>query len=114
MSDIKRRATNKTIKPSGPTSLPDDVQTDLRHVIEYLKKPNATGISESDFRSIIHNFGRYGIRKSEFEKLLWKHNLGQSGSNFSDTEVINMVTALWCSEGKDSEASDCFRVFDKQ
>ena len=114
MMEPKKKVTTKGGKVTGPASLPDDVLTDLKHVIEYLKKPGATEVTRSDLRSIIHNFGLYGIKQSEFSEEVRKHGLDPNKSSYTETEVINMITNLWCSNGKDNEANDCFRVFDKQ
>eukprot|EP00826_Nyctotherus_ovalis_P023759 TRINITY_DN1827_c0_g1_i11.p1 TRINITY_DN1827_c0_g1~~TRINITY_DN1827_c0_g1_i11.p1 ORF type:complete len:165 (+),score=51.67 TRINITY_DN1827_c0_g1_i11:135-629(+) len=111
---LRRQGTLKGSKNTAPTSLPDDVLTDLKHVIEYLRKPGSTEVTRSDFRSIAHNFGAYGIRQSEFERELKKQNLDPARSTYTEAEVINMITNLWCTTGKDGEAADCFRVFDKK
>ena len=111
--DLKRRGTLRGSKNTGPLSLPDDVLTDLKLVIDSLRKPDNPDINRSDVRSIVHNFGNYGIKKSEFDKLLKKLGINESKSYFNDSEIIEIVTSVWFTNGKNEEANDCFKAFDK-
>ena len=74
-------------------SLPDDVLTDLKHVMDHLKKKDEP-FSRADFRTIMHNFGHYSIRQKEFEEELRKHNL-DSKKEFTEADIIQVITLLW-------------------
>ena len=109
-----------TVRPAGKASttatLSDDILTDLKNVITSLKETdpaNGSVISRGDFRNIVHNFGFYSIRQKEFEEELNKHGLDPKKPYYSEAEVIGLVTSLWCQRGREEEARDCFRVFDK-
>lgn len=92
-------ATRKTTLKQGTKgamvqALPDDVLTDLKHVMDDLKK-NGEPINRSAFRTIMHNFGHYSIRQKEFEEELRKHGFDSKQPIFTEAEVISLITNLW-------------------
>ena len=89
-----RKATLKQgAKGVTTQTLPDDVLTDLKHVMNHLKKKDEL-FSRADFRTIMHNFGHYSIRQKEFEEELRKHNL-DSKKEFTEADIITVITQLW-------------------
>ncbi len=103
-------------KSMAPATLSDDVLTDLKHVIESFNKSDegiGEGISRSDFKNILHNFGFYAIRQKDFEQELRSHDLDPKKPYYSEAEVIGLVTSVWCQRGREEEARDCFHVFTK-
>ena len=95
MAGIPRKTTLKqAAKGSAVQTLPDDVLTDLKHVMEHLKNGDEP-ISRADFRTIMHNFGHYSIRQKEFEEELRKHGFDTKQQTFTESEIISLITSLW-------------------
>ncbi len=75
-------------------ALPDDVLTDLKHVMDLLR-PEGESLPRAGLRTLMHNFGHYAIRQKEFEEELGKHGLDPRQPSFSDAEAISLITSLW-------------------
>ena len=114
MAQRKKSTLRQGGKSITPT-LPDDVLTDLKNTMDLAKSSNEEQvITRADFKNIMHNFGYFSVRQKEFEEELRKYGLDPKQATFTDAEVINVITNLWCQRGHEEEARDCFRIFDKK
>ncbi len=99
----KRTQQRPGAKGGAALTLPDDVLTDLRHVMTMFREQNQNHeIRRADLRSIMHNFGHYSVRQKEFEEELRKHNIDGKEGNFTEAEVITVITGLWYPSVSDS------------
>eukprot|EP00831_Metopus_contortus_P064768 TRINITY_DN5793_c0_g1_i1.p1 TRINITY_DN5793_c0_g1~~TRINITY_DN5793_c0_g1_i1.p1 ORF type:complete len:183 (-),score=41.64 TRINITY_DN5793_c0_g1_i1:172-720(-) len=112
-TNLRKKSLVKGSVKSETITLPGDVLTDLKNVISLFKKKGDT-IARSEFRIIMHNFGHYSIRQKEFEEELRKFNFDPKQPYFTESEIISVITNLWNLRGREEEARDCFKVFDKQ
>ncbi len=94
MAFPKKTSTKLGAKGATVQYLPDDVLTDLKHVMEDTIKQHGV-ITRADFKNIVHNFGHYSIRQKVFEEELYKHGFDPKQPTFNETEVITLITSLW-------------------
>ena len=96
-------------------NLPGDVLADLQDAFAFYDKENNGYISMTHFRNILHNFGFHRLSKKEIDEELKKHD-----SDFLKRQAVDFPTVKyacsyrWNRSGKEDEARECFKLFDKR
>ena len=96
-------------------NLPGDVLADLQDAFAFYDKENNGYISMTHFRNILHNFGFHRLSKQEIDEELKKHD-----SDFLKRQAVDFPTVKyacsyrWNRSGKEDEARECFKLFDKR
>ena len=97
-------------------SLPVDVMADLKDAFAYYDKQGTNSISIQEFRNILHNFGFHRTSKKELEDELRRHDIDLAKKqSFSFDDCKRTVGyRLTKGGGRDEEAKDCYKLFDKK
>ena len=67
------------------------------------------------FRNILHNFGFHRLSKKEIDEDLKKADPDFLKRQAVDLEVVKYVVGYrWNKTGKEEEARECFKLFDKR
>ena len=120
MSRAKQSIGNLSLARVDPArinqiNLPGDVLADLQDAFAFYDKENAGYISMTHFRNILHNFGFHRLSKKEIDEELKKHD-----SDFLKRQAVDFPTVKyacsyrWNRSGKEDEARECFKLFDKR
>ena len=95
--------------------LPGDVLADLQDAFNFYDKENAGCISSVHFRNILHNFGFHRSSKKEIDEELKRTDPEILKRTFVDFDFIKYVVGYrWNKAGKEDEARECFKLFDKR
>ena len=96
--------------------LPGDQIFDLTEAFYFYDKEDTGLISIPHFRNILHNFGFHRLSKREIDADLIKCDQEFMKRNCVDLPFCKHVVAYrWVAKaGKEEEAKECFRVFDKK
>ncbi len=72
-------------------------------------------MSLEDFRNILHNFGFNKMTKKEIDDELKKNDIDPNKRSSIDFDSVRLaISYRWNKGGKEDEARDCFRLFDKR
>ena len=111
-----KRTQNKLVS-KGPINqnLPDDVISDLKDSFTFYDKEKTQAISMMNFKNILHSFGFAKSSKKDLEEELKEHGIEPGRQTIRFNELLSVITTKWCRHGgKDEEARECFKVFDKK
>ena len=105
-----------SIDPANLPALPSDVMDDLVDSFNFYDKENAGSINLQQFKNILHNFGFNKLSKKEMDDELRRHEIDLNKRSAFDYDTTkNVVAYRWMKGGgKDEEAKDCFRLFDRR
>ena len=105
-----------TIDPSSIPPLSAEIMSDLTDAFNYYDKTNSGFITQHQFKSILHNFGFHKITKKDMDEELRRHEIDLSKSLTFDFETTKNVIGwrLTKGGGKDEEAKEWYRLFDKR
>ena len=105
-----------TIDPSTIPPLPADIMSDLTDAFNYYDKTNSGFISLQQFKSILHNFGFHRTTKKDMDEELRRHEIDLAKRFTFDFETTKNVIAwrLTKGGGREEEAKDCYKLFDKR
>ena len=104
----------------SPGNLPPDVLTDLRECFNHYLEEGEYTIPDYLFKNILQNFGFHRMGPREIEEELKKSDPEILKKNAMDFAFVrHVVTYHWnkgirSEPGKDEEAKECFRLFDKR
>ena len=89
---------------------------DLTEAFFFYDKEECGYISINHFRNILHNFGFHRLSKREIDADLNKCDNDFQKRNCVDFPFVKHVVAFRhiTKNGRDDEAKECFRVFDKK
>ena len=96
--------------------LPGDVLADLNDAFNFYDKEQNGYISMTHFRNILHNFGFHRFSKKETDEELKT----RADPDFLKRQAVDFDTVKYCvgyrwnKSGKDDEARECFKLFDKR
>ena len=101
---------------SQANNLPGDLLFDLQEAFNFYDKEESGFISINHFRNILHNFGFHRLGKREIDADLNKCDNEFSKRNCVDFQFCKHVVAYrhFTRQGREDEAKECFRVFDKK
>ena len=104
------------IDPNSIPSLPVDVMADLKDAFAYYDKQGKDSISIQEFKNILHNFGFHRTTKKEMEDELKRHDIDFTRKDkFTFDDCKHAVGyRLTKGGGRDEEAKDCYKLFDKK
>ena len=72
-------------------------------------------ISITHFRNILHNFGFHKMTKKEIDDELKRNDIDPNRRQVVDFDAVRLAVAFrWNKGGKEEEARECFRLFDKR
>ena len=95
--------------------LPGDVIADLQDAFDYYDKEHNGYIIMTHFRNILHNFGFHKMSKKEIDDELKKANSDFLKKQAVEFDTVKYVVGYrWAKSGKDDEARECFKLFDKR
>lgn len=95
--------------------LPSDISSDLQDSFKFYDKEDTGYISIPHFRNILHNFGFNKMSKKEIDDELKRNDIDLNRRNQVDLDAVRLaVSYRWNKGGKEEEARDCFRLFDKR
>jgi len=95
--------------------LPDAMLSDLTDAFNFYDKESKGEISMMNFRNILHNFGCMKNSKKEIDDELRACGVDPIRAVTVDFDAVKqVVNSRWNNGGKDEEAQDSFRVFDKK
>ena len=96
-------------------ALPGDVLADLQDAFTFYDKENNGWITMSHFRNILHNFGFHRLSKKEIDEDLKRADPDFLKRQAVDFDVVKYVVGYrWNKSGKEEEARECFKLFDKR
>ena len=115
---VRGPTSNKTtiIDPSTVPALAGDVMDDLIDAFNYYDKDNSGMINGMQFKNILHNFGFHKLSKKEMDEELRRHDIDLNKRNEFDFDLTKTVVGFRMARGggKDDEAKDCFKLFDRK
>ena len=95
--------------------LPGDVLADLNDAFNFYDKEGTNCISMTHFRNILHNFGFHRLSKKEIDEELKRADPEFLKRQAVDFDVVKFVVGYrWNKSGKEDEARECFKLFDKR
>ncbi len=96
--------------------LPGDVLADLQDAFAFYEKKEDNGyINMAHFRNILHNFGFHRMSKKEIDDELKKADTEFLKKQYVDFDTVKFVVGYrWNKGGKEDEARECFKLFDKR
>ena len=96
-------------------NLPGDVLADLQDAFSFYDKENNGYITMTHFRNILHNFGFHRLSKKEIDEELRKHDPDFLKRTAVDLPTVKYACSYrWNRSGKEDEARECFKLFDKR
>lgn len=95
--------------------LPGEILSDLQDAFKFYDKEDTGYISITHFRNILHNFGFNKMTKKEIDDELKKNDVDPNKRTQVDFDSVRLaVSYRWNKGGREDEARDCFRLFDKR
>ena len=95
--------------------LPGDLLADLQDAFQFYDKEDSGYISMAHFRNILHNFGFHKMAKKEIDDELKRADPQFLQRQAVDFDTVKFVIGYrWNKGGKDEEAREVFRLFDKR
>ena len=95
--------------------LPGDVLADLSDAFNFYDKEGNQYISMTHFRNILHNFGFHRLSKKEIDEELKRADGEFLKRQAVDFDAVKFVVGYrWNKSGKEDEARECFKLFDKR
>lgn len=95
--------------------LSSEIISDLQDAFKYYDKDDTGVISTTHFRNILHNFGFHKMSKKEIDDELKRNDIDPNKRQSFDFDAVRLAVAYrWNKGGKDEEARECFRLFDKK
>ena len=95
--------------------LPSDILGDLTDAFAFYDKEENGYITMVHFRNILHNFGFHRMSKKEIDDDLKKADPDFLKRPVVDFDTVKYVIGYrWNKGGKDEEARECFKLFDKR
>lgn len=95
--------------------LPSEILADLQDAFKFYDKEDSGLISITHFRNILHNFGFHKMTKKEIDDELKKNDIDPNKRTSVDFDAVRLSIAYrWNKGGKEEEARECFRLFDKR
>ena len=104
-------------------NLPGDVLADLTDAFNFYESKNDREkdremqgyITMTYFRNILHNFGFHRLSKKEIDEELRKHDPDFLKRTAVDLPTVKYACSYrWNRSGKEDEARECFKLFDKR
>ena len=100
---------------SNQHPLPGDILADLQDAFKFYDKENNDCITNVHFRNILHNFGFHRSSKKEIDEELKRTDAEILKRTHVDFDFIKYVVGYrWNKTGKEDEARECFKLFDKR
>ena len=105
-----------TIDPSSIPPLPSDILDDLVDAFHFYDKEDQGIITAQQFKNILHNFGFHRLSKKDMDEELRRHDIDLTKrASFDFDTTKNVVGYRWMKGGgKEDEARDCFKLFDRR
>ena len=95
--------------------LPGDVLADLFDAYSFYDKEQNGYITMIHFRNILHNFGFHRMSKKEIDEELKRADSEFTKRQAVDYDTVKFVVGYrWNKSGKEEEARECFKLFDKR
>lgn len=95
--------------------VPGDIQADLQDAFSFYDKEDSGFISMTHFRNILHNFGFHKMSKKEIDDELKRADPDFLKKQNVDIDTVKFVIGYrWNKGGKEDEARECFKLFDKR
>ena len=95
--------------------LPGEILADLQDAFKFYDKEETSVISITHFRNILHNFGFHKMSKKEIDDELKKNDIDPNKRTVVDFDAVRLAVAYrWNKGGKEEEARECFKLFDKR
>ena len=95
--------------------MPGEILSDLLDAFKFYDKDDTGYISITHFRNILHNFGFNKMSKKEIDDELRKNEFDPNKRTQVDFDTVKLAVAYrWIKGGKDEEAKECFKLFDKR
>ena len=95
--------------------MPGEILSDLQDAFKFYDKDDTDYISITHFRNILHNFGFNKMSKKEIDDELRKNEFDPNKRTQVDFDTVKLAVAYrWIKGGKDEEAKECFKLFDKR
>ena len=110
----------KTPERATPGNLPPEMAADLQECFDHYLEEGAFTIPDNLFRNILQNFGFHKMAPRDIEEELKKSDPEIIKRNAVDFGFVkHVITYHWnkgirSETGKDEEAKECFRLFDKR
>ena len=96
-------------------TLPGDVLADLNDAFQFYDKNQEMFISITHFRNILHNFGFHRLSKKEIDEELKKGDPDFLRKQGIDIDAVKFYVGYrWQKSGKEDEARECFKLFDRK
>ena len=87
----------------------------MQDAFKFYDKEDTGYISISHFRNILHNFGFNKMTKKEIDDELKRNDIDPNKRTQVDFDTCRLaVSYRWNKGGKEDEARECFRLFDKR
>ena len=95
--------------------IPGEILSDLQDAFRHYDKEDSGIISITHFRNILHNFGFHKMSKKEIDDELKRNDIDPNKRQSVDFDAVRLAVAYrWNKGGKDDEARECFKLFDKR
>ncbi len=95
--------------------LPGEILSDLQDAFKHYDKEETGQISITHFRNILHNFGFHKMSKKEIDDELKRNDIDPNKRQSVSFDAVRLAVAYrWNKGGKDEEARECFKLFDKR
>ncbi|CAI2381892.1 unnamed protein product [Moneuplotes crassus] len=108
---------NTYVDPTTIPPLPTDVMADLTDAFNYYKKESESTITFTEFKNILHNFGFHKTTKNDLETQLQdRHRINfKEQKHFTFDDCVTVVGyKLTKGDGREEEAKECYKLFDKK
>ena len=88
---------------------------DLSDAFNFYDKEGNMFISMTHFRNILHNFGFHRLSKKEIDEELKRADSEFLKRQAVDFDAVKFVVGYrWNKSGREDEARECFKLFDKR
>jgi len=95
--------------------VPGEILSDLQDSFAFYDKEDTGYISVTHFRNILHNFGFHRMSKKEIDDELKRNEIDPNKRMQFDFDCVKLAVGYrFHKGGKDEEARECFRLFDKR
>ncbi|KRX01927.1 hypothetical protein PPERSA_05766 [Pseudocohnilembus persalinus] len=96
--------------------LNEDMENEIKDSFKfYTQQTGSNNIDRNQLRSILGNFGYTSLNVKEIEEEIKnEYSNNPSKNSFTLEEVIELITKKWFSGGKEAEANEIFKLFDKK
>lgn len=97
-------------------NLPSDILNDLQEAFNFYDKEETGLITTNHFVNILQNFGYHKLSLKERQDDLRKNDpdFPKNTTHVPFDFVKHIVGYRWSKTGKDDEANECFRLFDRR